>query len=89
MSHQALLSKSAVSPSDVLFVDDAAENVQSVRLAYKQHMGCGHALSCSDDTQVSITCARSLGVQAVHLPQGLTQEAWSLALESYVKSRAK
>ncbi|CAE7789647.1 MDP1 [Symbiodinium sp. CCMP2592] len=59
---EALLSKSAVSPSDVLFVDDAAENVQSVR---------------------------SLGVQAVHLPQGLTQEAWSLALESYVKSRAK
>ncbi|CAE7650845.1 unnamed protein product [Symbiodinium microadriaticum] len=59
---EALLSKSAVSPSDVLFVDDAEENVQSVR---------------------------SLGVQAVHLPQGLTQEAWSLALESYVKSRAK
>ncbi|CAE7824987.1 CCDC113, partial [Symbiodinium necroappetens] len=57
---EALLSKSAVSPSDVLFVDDAEENVQSVR---------------------------SLGVQAVHLPQGLTQEAWSLALESYAQTK--
>ena len=45
MTHQALLSKSAVSPSDVLFVDDAEENVQSVRPVHKQHMGYGHALA--------------------------------------------
>ena len=32
VSPKALLSKSGVAPGDVLFVDDAAENIRSVRL---------------------------------------------------------
>lgn len=53
---ETLLAKSGVAPNKVLFVDDSAKNIQSVR---------------------------PLGVCAVHLPEGLTEAAWSHSLEMY------
>ena len=53
---EALLAKSGVAPQKVLFVDDAAKNIQSVR---------------------------PLGICAVHLPDGLSDGAWNLALSMY------
>ncbi|CAK9006595.1 unnamed protein product [Durusdinium trenchii] len=53
---EALLSKSGVAPTEVLFVDDSAKNIESVR---------------------------SLGIAAVHLPDGLSEESWSRSLDLY------
>ena len=53
---EALLRKSGAEAHEVLFVDDALQNVDSVR---------------------------PLGIKAVHLPEGLSEEAWSRALAKY------
>jgi len=59
---EAILQKTGLKPSDVLFVDDNAQNVNSVR---------------------------PLGVTAVHLPNGLTEEAWMEALRAYKQNRER
>lgn len=59
---EALLRKSGAAAHEVLFVDDAAKNVESVS---------------------------ALGITAVHLPEGLSEEAWSTALAKYQGARPR
>ena len=107
---QTLLAKSGVAPNKVLFVDDSAKNIQSVRRVVRccaffatLIVALSHRISQSSvaigwSVQNSFPSAwlyrwissftdglvaRPLGVCAVHLPEGLTEAAWSHSLEMY------
>lgn len=125
--NQALLSKSGVAPQKVLFVDDAAKNIQSVRCAffsghgddsspkqwiegasppYAHQSSFAKCFNFSDlfansstvvfkkkktgrkedlwnSQAVFVFFCRPLGICAVHLPDGLSDGAWNLALNMY------
>lgn len=125
--NQALLAKSGVAPQKVLFVDDAAKNIQSVRCVffpghgdesspkqwiegvsppYEHQSSFAKCFNCSDlfanastvmfkkkkmgrkedlwnSQAVFVFFCRPLGICAVHLPDGLSDGAWNLALNMY------